>query len=295
MTTDIRFTQAANGIWDISLDSNGDITNGDFLDTSLLYALLGERRATESEVPISSSRRGWIGNENKTFENGSKLWLFEQARITRSVLNDIQTTALDALSYLVNDGLAVNVTADAALSNGAVTLTINIFVDQSRVETRFFTLWENTGAGATPSETLLNFTDDTFWVPSLVGRIEWTTSDQTWTGISTIGPFGQRALNVIAAGDKLNWQVGFRPKQLRVVFNTGPNFSSGILGIRLQDSAFNDIAFLDFNISSANQIITQTLNCDFSNGLDISRIIVAPNQGPPMPLDFKVQGIFFIN
>ena len=71
MTTDIRFTQAANGIWDISLDSNGDITNGDFLDTSLLYALLGERRATEYEVPISSTRRGWIGNENKTFKNVS--------------------------------------------------------------------------------------------------------------------------------------------------------------------------------------------------------------------------------
>lgn len=146
MTTDVSIDQNAIGIWDLSLNSQGDLNNGDFLDSSLLYAILGERRASASEVPISENRRGWIGNEGKTFENGSKIWLFEQARLTRSILNDIQSAALDALSYLVDDGLATNVQSTATLQNGFVALEINISVSPSRVETRFFELWNNTGS-----------------------------------------------------------------------------------------------------------------------------------------------------
>ena len=145
MVTDIRVTQAANGIWDFNLDSNGDLDNGDFFDSSITYAILGERRASESEVLISQNRRGWIGNEGKDFENGSKIWLFEQARLTRSILNDIQSAALDALEYFVEDGIATRITASASLQNGAAVLFVQIFVSPSKVETRFFVLWENTG------------------------------------------------------------------------------------------------------------------------------------------------------
>ena len=146
MTTDVRITQAATGIWDLSLNSEGDLENGDFLDSSLLYAILGERRASESEVPISENRRGWIGNEGKLFENGSKIWLFEQSRLTRSILNDIQSAALDALSYLIDDGLATNVETTATIQNRVVILQVDIFVTPSKVETRFFELWNNTGS-----------------------------------------------------------------------------------------------------------------------------------------------------
>ena len=145
MTTDIRIEQNANGIWDFNLNTQGDLDNGDFLDSSLLYAILGERRASPSEVPISQNRRGWIGNDGKNFENGSKLWLFEQSRLTRSVLNDIQSAALDALNYLIDDGLATNIEATATIQNNIVILKIDIIVSQSRVETRFFELWNNTG------------------------------------------------------------------------------------------------------------------------------------------------------
>lgn len=146
MTNDLKVNQQDNGIWDLSLTSSGDLEGCDCFDASITYAILGERRASESEVLISQNRRGWIGNEGKIFENGSKIWLFEQSRLTRTILNDIQSSALDALNYLVDDGMATRITAEATLRSGSVNLSIQIFISPSRVETRFFELWSNTGA-----------------------------------------------------------------------------------------------------------------------------------------------------
>jgi len=127
MTTDLRVTQSETGIWDFSLDENGDLANGDFLDTSITYAILGEKRASPSEVPISQNRRGWNGNEGKSFENGSKIWLFHQSRLTRSVLSDLESEALSALNYFIVNNAATEITANALFQNQGVTLEIKIF------------------------------------------------------------------------------------------------------------------------------------------------------------------------
>lgn len=132
--------------FDISFGTDGDILTDDFFDTSLLYSLLGERRADPSEVVEPQLRRGWIGSEDKDFENGSKLWLFEQARVTRSNLNRIEDEARKALQWLVDDGLVVSVDeVTATVKSGKITLEIVIRRSRSQVERRFFTFWQNTG------------------------------------------------------------------------------------------------------------------------------------------------------
>lgn len=146
MSTDILFTQDQHGDYDISFDENGDITNGDFFDTSLLYSLLGERRASAAEVPAAASRRGWIGNEGKDFENGSKLWLYEQERLTRTVLNRIEAEARAALQWLIDDGFLAGITARAVRTTRGVGLELELQRFNSIVDHRFFELWENTGA-----------------------------------------------------------------------------------------------------------------------------------------------------
>lgn len=148
-TTDAKLTKTdgpVQGHWDFTLDSSGDIATEDFFDTSLLYSIFGERRASESEVLESQRRRGWIGNESTPgFENGSKIWLFEQSRIDRDTLNGIQTAAQDGLKWLIEDGLAISTTSIATLQNGRVVLQIVVERPNSKVERRFFTLWENSG------------------------------------------------------------------------------------------------------------------------------------------------------
>lgn len=142
MTTDAVLTTD----YDLQLDQNGDIKTADFFDTSLLYSIFGERRAAADEIVEPRYRRGWIGNVGTGFENGSKIWLFSQARVTRGNLNRLQDEARKSLQWLVDDGLAVSIgDVIATLSGGRVLLDITINRSRDKIERRLFTLWENTG------------------------------------------------------------------------------------------------------------------------------------------------------
>lgn len=146
-TTDADLSLNDDGVYDFTLDSEGDILTKNFLDTAILVSLFTDRRASASEVPSSHRRRGWIGNESTpNFEIGSKLWLFEQARLSRGVLNEIVSAAREALKWMVDDGIALAVDASAEFSlNSTIGLTITLSRPNSKVEHRYFELWENTG------------------------------------------------------------------------------------------------------------------------------------------------------
>ncbi|OGO02359.1 MAG: hypothetical protein A2Y72_02200 [Chloroflexi bacterium RBG_13_53_26] len=132
----------ADDEYDFRLDANGDIATADQLDTALLMSLFCERRAAESEMPVPELRRGWIGNvATPDFEIGSKLWLYEQARITRTTLNGITAEALAGLNWLVEDGIAESVIVNTTIAGLTVTLTRQ----NSEVSTQFYKLWEGTG------------------------------------------------------------------------------------------------------------------------------------------------------
>ncbi len=130
-------------IYDFSLNENGDISVADFFDTAILYSLFGERRAGEDEVIEPQRRRGWIGNGE--FENGSKIWLFEQARVNRDIMNRIADEAKKALQWLVDDGYAVSIDdPETIYKNGVLCLEVVIRRSRDKVDRRFFELWENT-------------------------------------------------------------------------------------------------------------------------------------------------------
>ncbi len=135
----------ATGLYDFSLDADGDIETADFFDTSILYSLFGERRASADEVVDPQRRRGWIGN-GEDFENGSKIWLLRQERLTRDVLNRLEDEAEKALQWLVDDGFAVSLgDITATFSGGRVFLDVTIFRSRDKVVRRHFELWELTG------------------------------------------------------------------------------------------------------------------------------------------------------
>jgi len=131
------------GVYDFTLDTAGQITVEEAVDTAILMSLFCERRANASEVPVSSQRRGWIGNESTPgFENGSKFWLYEQSRITRTTLNNIETAVRNGLQWFVDDGIATKITVTMELSG----LTVVIERPNSNVDKRYYELWNNTGA-----------------------------------------------------------------------------------------------------------------------------------------------------
>ncbi len=151
-TTDAVLSRTSSVKWDLTIDATGDILTADFFDTALLMSIFAEKRASESEVPESRFRRGWIGNESFSddFEIGSKVWLFEQARLNRDTLNGITSAAIEGLQWFLNRGFAINLIVDTILVEGTITLQIDIFRPNSKVDRRFFSLWD--GSGVTNSE-----------------------------------------------------------------------------------------------------------------------------------------------
>lgn len=145
-TNDAVLTINSEGIYDFTLDSDGDILTENFLDTSILMSIFCERRATAAEMPESHRRRGWIGNESTPgFEVGSKLWLFYQTSVTRSLLNAMASVLNDAFRWLIEDNIAISSNASVAITSSGVSVEVTIERPNSRVDKRFFELWENTG------------------------------------------------------------------------------------------------------------------------------------------------------
>lgn len=134
--------------YDINIDAQGDIETADFFDTSILYSIFGERRANKDEVLDARYRRGWIGSEGKDFENGSKLWLFEQSRMTATNIARIADEIKKSLQWLVDDGFAVSLIVESVsvdTTRNKLVLALDIRRSADKVERRFFDLWDNTG------------------------------------------------------------------------------------------------------------------------------------------------------
>jgi len=136
------------GLYDINIGPDGDIETADFFDTAIIYGLLGERRASKEEVLDARYRRGWIGNEGRDFENGSKLWLFENSRFTVSNFARIADEARKSQQHLVDDGFAVSIEVESIsidTTRNKLVLALDIRRSLDKVERRLFDLWDNTG------------------------------------------------------------------------------------------------------------------------------------------------------
>ena len=147
---DLEFTQDQNGDYDLSIGEDGDFASVDGYDTALMMSLLCERRAIASQVFEPSLRRGWLGNENSRedgFEQGSLVWLYEQARLNSDTTNGIEVYAAQGFQWLLDDNLVQSIELGASiLRDGAIELDVNYYVANAPVETRNYRLWQNTGS-----------------------------------------------------------------------------------------------------------------------------------------------------
>ena len=132
--------------YDFEWTESGDIDTDQVLDTAILMSIFNEVRASASEIPESNARRGWLGNQSTPgFEQGSKQWLFEQERLTGSVLAELGPVVRNGLQWLIDDGIAVSVEVGSArITNGAATIEVTLGRSGSVVEKKVYELWENT-------------------------------------------------------------------------------------------------------------------------------------------------------
>ena len=125
MTTDVIIQKVDTGFYDIVFNDSGDIDTAQSLDTAILMSILAEVRATPSEMPESHRRRGWLGNEStESVEMGSKMWLFEQARITGSNLAELGVIINNGLKWLVEQDTAISTSVTAFYRDGVVQVEV---------------------------------------------------------------------------------------------------------------------------------------------------------------------------
>lgn len=147
---DIALRQNANGVYDIRVADNGDLETVRSFDTAIILSLFLDRRASASEVPRGSGRRGWVGNvilDNDDFEFGSKIWLYEQSRLTESIRINFEDAIREAVQWFIDDAHAssINITSRLIAESTGLEFTLTFFITPDVVETRQFIFWTNTG------------------------------------------------------------------------------------------------------------------------------------------------------
>lgn len=154
-TIDLKLTQTVSTsryleFFDISIDSTGDLELEYGFNTALVMSVFCERRAKSYEISTPMYRRGWWGNTTRddAHEDGSRLWLLEQSRLTTKTLRLAENYTEEALQWLVSDVdlQSFSVTAEAVLDNEepVVQLNINLLRKNNAKESFYFTVWSNT-------------------------------------------------------------------------------------------------------------------------------------------------------
>jgi phage gp46-like protein len=134
----------ARGDW---LLASGDIQTGQDLESSCLVSLFTDAPATPDFVPTdgTTDRRGWWATPYLDQPLGSNLWELERAKKTRDTLGLARRYALDALQWLVDDGVAATVEVDTQWLGNAVGSTflgiLVIITEPNGSMTRFTFGW----------------------------------------------------------------------------------------------------------------------------------------------------------
>lgn len=120
MTTDryidLAYTQDDDGVFDLVIGAGTgdlDVTSG--LETAILVSEFSDARADESEVGDPRRRRGWIGDLVSGLpqdQHGSKLWLYEQRRLTDGIATAFRVEAEQALDWLAEENLVTHVSGE---------------------------------------------------------------------------------------------------------------------------------------------------------------------------------------
>lgn len=119
------------------------------LETSVLVSLFCDRQADVDDVlpTADPDRRGWWGDQFQDVENdkiGSREWLVRTGKLLPGLNALREQYADEALSWMLEDGVADGVVATATIEGSLTCLNIEIQRPSDPVQYRFDALWEAT-------------------------------------------------------------------------------------------------------------------------------------------------------
>lgn len=113
---------------------NGDFKQANFLETAVLVSLFSNRRATDDELETYSRGASkpelnsglWIDTYRDGIQYGSGFWLLYREKKTQETLSRFEDYSRAALQWLINDGVAKAVDAEAEFIGDLLNLTVTI-------------------------------------------------------------------------------------------------------------------------------------------------------------------------
>jgi phage gp46-like protein len=152
-TGDIRIVwDNVNALGDWAL-AEGDLETGQDLETACLVSLFTDKLATPDFVPTdgTTDRRGWWADYYEDRPLGSSLWQLDRAHKTRNTLGLARRYALDALQWLIDDGVAARIMCDTSwLGLNLLGIAVAIVKPDGTVS-RFMFGWAWQGLATVPS------------------------------------------------------------------------------------------------------------------------------------------------
>ena len=148
MPQDVLIKPDGFGNYDIQLNANGDdFASAEGFESSIPVSLFTDARAPASSVPDPKRRRGWVGNIltiDQNRELGGLLWLYEQGRITATLLNGIRNAVLRSLNWKLTDGMLTGLEVDVFVeSTRAIRINILAIGIDNNVD-QYSVLWRRT-------------------------------------------------------------------------------------------------------------------------------------------------------
>lgn len=125
-------------------EGSGMLSTGNELQTVILISLFTDRLARSDDNYEDSDRRGWWGDSNDDKQLGSRLWLLRREKLTTNVAMKAETYALEALSWLKDDGVVSDVIPVAQIiMPNRLNLTVRyLSPGKDWQESRFYWIWE---------------------------------------------------------------------------------------------------------------------------------------------------------
>ncbi len=148
MPQDVLIKPDGFGSYDIPLNADGDdFESAQGFESAIPVSLFTDARAPASSVPDPKRRRGWVGNLLTIDQNrqlGGLLWLYDQGRITATLLNGIRNAVIASLNWMRVDGILTGIEVDVTVeSTRAIRITARLTGVDNNVD-QYSVLWRRT-------------------------------------------------------------------------------------------------------------------------------------------------------
>lgn len=142
--SDLALVKKPNGMYDLDF-GNGDLKLSNSLKNAVLLSLScwSKGQDIHDVADLDPKIGGWWGNALETVEIGSEIWKLFRQKLNDQTANDAKSAAEKALKWMIDDGVAKEISVSALVIGVVLGLLVKIVKpDGTNEEFRWQVNWE---------------------------------------------------------------------------------------------------------------------------------------------------------